>query len=342
MEFSQKLILKSSGIFVSESIDEGEVICTWNEAAGKSNQEISDSRPEPAVTYFMVFEDSYVPNVDGRTGKLAALTHSCNPNVWFDEANNVLVARRPLDPGSQITFDFGTSETEMSFNVGHACDCGTESCRGATTGQEYRSAPFCQRYRGHLSRYVGRKSRSCAYNHEGLSLRNVSKNGMKMKGIFTSKRIRMGEVVLVFAGKLVTKQELEQYPAHVLHLTLQVHYNLFQAPDLTVDSLQISDYINHSCDGNCAMLDATTMIAFRDIEVNEELTFDYGTVQDGTSVFPCDNFDCCCGAACCRGKMTPHDWRLKSVQDKYWPYFPPFVRMLIEKSKSSSEEFKIQ
>jgi len=84
------------------------------------------------------------------------------------------------------------------------------------------------------------------------------------------------------------------------------------------------------------MLDSTIMIAFRDIEAGDELTFDYGTVQDGTSLFPCDNFDCFCGALNCRSKMTPHDWRLKEVQERYWPYFPPFVRLLIEKSKTEN------
>lgn len=193
-----------------------------------------------------------------------------------------------------------------------------------------------------LFRYVGKKSRSCAYNHPALSLRTTIKSGSRMKGLFTSKKIRKGEVVLVFAGKVVTREELEQYPSHVLHLTLQVHYNLWQAPDLTVDSLQISDYINHSCGANCALLDSTTMvflslifkvfhfsdfffflclkikIAFRDIEAGEELTFDYGTVQDGTSGYPCDNFDCHCGSPACRHKMTPHDWQLKEVQDRYF------------------------
>jgi len=299
-------------------------------------QEELNTRHDPSMQYFMVFEDSYIPNIDQRTGKRAEWKHSCNPNVWFDESNNVLVARRALSQGTQITFDFGTSETELSYQVGTECDCGTPTCRGPITGHEYRSAPFCQRYKGRMSRYVGKKSRSCAYNHPALALKTVVKGSQRMKGLFTSKKIRKGEVVLVFAGKVVTREELDHYPSHVLHLTLQVHYNLWQAPDLTVDSLQISDYINHSCGANCALLDSTTMIAFREIEAGEELTFDYGTVQDGTSIFSCDDFDCSCGSPCCRGKMTPHDWQLKEVQERYYPYFPPFVRMLIDKSVSEN------
>jgi len=336
MEFSPKVTLDSSGIFVAEDLNEGDIVCIWNEGAALCKEEILSAPPDSSVNFFMVFEDSYITNVDQRTNKKAEWKHSCNPNVWFDESSNTLVARRSLSKGTQVTYDFGTSETEMSYNLGTDCDCGTTTCRGPITGKEYRSAPFCQRYKSHLSRYVGKKSRSCAYNHPALSLRTTFKSGSKMKGLFTSKKIRKAEVVLVFAGKVVTREELEQYPTHVLHLTLQVHYNLWQAPDLSVDSLQISDYINHSCGANCVLLDSTTMVAFRDIEAGEELTFDYGTVQDGTSVYPCDNFDCHCGAVGCRGKMTPHDWQLKEVQEKYWPYFPPFVRMLIEKSASET------
>jgi hypothetical protein len=70
MEFSSKVTLTSNGVFVNESLDAGTAICFWNEAAGKSQEELNATGREPGVKYFMVFEDSYIPAIDARTGKV--------------------------------------------------------------------------------------------------------------------------------------------------------------------------------------------------------------------------------------------------------------------------------
>jgi len=64
------------------------------------------------------------------------------------------------------------------------------------------------------------------------------------------------------------------------------------------------DPINHSCDPN-TWLDGLNTYARRDVRRGEELTIDYAT-------FCIDNaaFECSCGSALCRGKVTGHDWKL--------------------------------
>ena len=59
-------------------------------------------------------------------------------------------------------------------------------------------------------------------------------------------------------------------------------------------------FINHSCDPNAEVAwtgDIAALVAIRNIEPGEEITFDYGTV-----IPPGDNFafSCNCGAAKCR------------------------------------------
>jgi hypothetical protein len=59
-------------------------------------------------------------------------------------------------------------------------------------------------------------------------------------------------------------------------------------------------FINHSCDPNAEVawaIDIATLVAIRNIDPNEEITFDYATV-----IPPGDNFsfNCTCGSVKCR------------------------------------------
>ena len=49
---------------------------------------------------------------------------------------------------------------------------------------------------------------------------------------------------------------------------------------------------------SCGLVGSIVLVALRDLEVGEELTFDYATC-DGTDY---DEFVCACGAATCRGR----------------------------------------
>ena len=63
------------------------------------------------------------------------------------------------------------------------------------------------------------------------------------------------------------------------------------------------------------------LVALRDLEVGEELTFDYATC-DGTDY---DEFVCACGAATCRGTVTGRDWLLPRAQERYAGWFSPYL-----------------
>jgi SET domain-containing protein len=84
-------------------------------------------------------------------------------------------------------------------------------------------------------------------------------------------------------------------------------------------------FINHSCDPNVYFKDNYTICAVRDIEVDEEVTFDYGT----TDSHPClENYinllphykECLCSSNKCRKKITSNDWKLPELYDKLIPY----------------------
>lgn len=58
----------------------------------------------------------------------------------------------------------------------------------------------------------------------------------------------------------------------------------------------------------------------------EEVCFDYA-MSDGS---PYDEFDCTCGAADCRRRVTGNDWCRPELQQRYAGYFSPYLQRRIE------------
>ena len=57
----------------------------------------------------------------------------------------------------------------------------------------------------------------------------------------------------------------------------------------------------------------------------EEVTIDYA-MCDGTAY---DEFDCACGAATCRGRVTGADWRNPALWERYAGHFSPYLERRI-------------
>jgi hypothetical protein len=71
-------------------------------------------------------------------------------------------------------------------------------------------------------------------------------------------------------------------------------------------------------------------VALREITVGEEVTFDYATCM--TASF--GDFDCLCGAANCRGRITGEDWKLPELQTRLRGYFQPYIEAKIRCGQS--------
>ena len=63
------------------------------------------------------------------------------------------------------------------------------------------------------------------------------------------------------------------------------------------------------------------LIAMRDIEPGEELTFDYA-MCDASDY---DEFSCLCAMPGCRGIVTGADWRDPVLQAKYMGFHSPYL-----------------
>jgi len=80
------------------------------------------------------------------------VNHSCEPNVGF-AGNVVLAAMRDVEPGEELTTDYALFDTPAAGTT-MTCSCGTPSCRGTVTGDDWRVPALRARYAGWFSRYL--------------------------------------------------------------------------------------------------------------------------------------------------------------------------------------------
>lgn len=92
-------------------------------------------------------------------------------------------------------------------------------------------------------------------------------------GLYARRSFKKGEFVAEYTGRRITTKEADE---------LTTRYLFEIDDDWTIDGSprsNIARYMNHSCDPNCEtdIVDGKILIhAIRDIEIGDELTFDYG------------------------------------------------------------------
>ena len=87
--------------------------------------------------------------------KNAPINHSCEPNLWNDNGNENLYARRDIKQGEQLTIDYATyaANTSLQFE----CKCGENSCRKRVTSNDHMKPEIIEKYKGHFTCYLARK-----------------------------------------------------------------------------------------------------------------------------------------------------------------------------------------
>ncbi|HWA04836.1 MAG TPA: SET domain-containing protein-lysine N-methyltransferase [Rhizomicrobium sp.] len=96
-------------------------------------------------TFLALREDDPEPSLDEN------LNHSCDANAWLD-GDVVLVARRDIEAGEEITLDQGTwniDEDEYVWDQ-DGCSCGAPVCRGVLTANDWKLPEVRRRYAGHF------------------------------------------------------------------------------------------------------------------------------------------------------------------------------------------------
>jgi hypothetical protein len=142
-------------------------------------------------------------------------------------------------------------------------------------------------------------------------------------GVYSIEKISKGELLSLWGGRIVHKSQLDPSMPRFTQRVLQMDEDLYL---LTAEEPEPNDCFNHSCEPNLGFLGQIGLVALRDIEMGEELTFDYAMSDGG----PYDEFECFCGSANCRKKITGNDWKLPGLWEKYKGYFSPYLARRIE------------
>jgi uncharacterized protein len=142
-------------------------------------------------------------------------------------------------------------------------------------------------------------------------------------GVYANANITKGELISMWGGSIIQRNELDPSIPRFTQRVLQVDEELFL---LTAEEKEPNDCFNHSCDPNLGFKGQIGLVALRDINSDEELTFDYA-MSDGE---PYDEFECHCGSSKCRRKITGNDWELPELWERYKGYFSPYLSRRIE------------
>ncbi|MCE9647441.1 MAG: SET domain-containing protein [Chloroflexi bacterium] len=146
-------------------------------------------------------------------------------------------------------------------------------------------------------------------------------------GVFAKSPIEKGELVSLWGGRIVRRDELDPSMPRFTQRVLQVDEDLFL---LTAEEPEPNDCFNHSCEPNLGFFGQIGLVALRRIEAGEELSFDYAMSDGG----PYDEFDCYCGTSGCRKKILGNDWRLPELWARYDGYFSPYLARRIRSVRS--------
>lgn len=175
--------------------------------------------------------------------------------------------------------------------------------------------------------------RSTHYCTEGLIGERRSPD--KGFGLYANRPIKAGELLCMWGGDIVSREQLDVCdPNHQMH-SVQVAEGLYMVP---YGEAELADYVNHSCEPNAGIKGQVAVVAMRDIDTGDEVTFDYAM----TDASDYDEFDCACGTASCRGKVTGRDWMRADLQDRYKGWFSVYLQSRIDALKVATDAASAQ
>lgn len=118
----------------------GEVICAIPS---------EDIREKPNRYTVQIAHDKHT-----HVGKLAALNHSCDPNVFLDTQHMEMVAAREIEKGDQLFFFYPSTEWEM--DAPFICLCGSANCINVVAGARFLPLSTLERHylNSHIRDYM--------------------------------------------------------------------------------------------------------------------------------------------------------------------------------------------
>lgn len=145
--------ISGSGVFAAEPFAPGELVAVWGGKVYTAEECARFGKVLPQFeTHTIGLCKGYFLGSDNlfEFDDAELFNHSCEPNVGV-RGQILLVARRGISEGEELTFDYETLDTNP---VAFVCRCGCKACRGTLDGSAWRNPEFQARHRDYLSEYI--------------------------------------------------------------------------------------------------------------------------------------------------------------------------------------------
>jgi len=144
--------IEGSGLFAVRPIPAGDIIFVFDDPKPPVHlYELVEWPPQKRVRFFnfanQIGKDAWC----FQQGNIKFMNHSCDPSAWW-LSYGMLTARRDIEPGEEVTYDYSTTDITLSYKM--ECLCGSRNCRGIVTNKDYLKPEFQKVYAGHLPAHV--------------------------------------------------------------------------------------------------------------------------------------------------------------------------------------------
>jgi len=145
----------------------------------------------------------------------------------------------------------------------------------------------------------------------------VNKSIIEGRGCFAASSIKRGELICFMRGKpLSIAQVIEKYKSGKLRIEDPLQIKEEQYLDLEEPYI----FFNHSCCSNATIIGEVKLIAIKDIEKGEEITYDYSSTEwtsDKFGKYKEWTMKCNCGSVFCRKLIKEFPSLSPELQNKY-------------------------
>lgn len=140
-----------NGIYALQPINQGELVAVFGGVVYEWDAFIH--LPDRERSLCLQVEDRHFL-VPRPIGEGDYVNHSCDPNAGLSGQIG-LVAMRDIKTGEEVCFDYAMCDT-MPYDE-FECECGSATCRGYVSGNDWQKPELQKRYAGFFAPHVQRK-----------------------------------------------------------------------------------------------------------------------------------------------------------------------------------------
>jgi hypothetical protein len=154
-EVQNRDVTGGKAVYARDALEPGELIAVWSGRIVGAEQ-LDELPPEIRRHTVQVEEGLYLASLSPDEPP-DFINHSCEPNAGLD-GQVAIVALHRIQPGEEVTIDYAMCDGSPYDEF--ECGCGSPSCRGRVTGEDWRNPTLWERYAGHFSPYLERRIRA--------------------------------------------------------------------------------------------------------------------------------------------------------------------------------------